>query len=51
MEPTIFEKYQPAARIIEESLERTRHACFWIEDVEATAGRYPRLTGISSRTT
>lgn len=45
MEPTIFEKYQPAARIIEESLERTRHACFWIEDVEATAARYPRLTG------
>lgn len=45
MEPTVFERQRPAARIVEESLAGTRLACFWIEDIEASAARYPALEG------
>jgi len=44
MESTIFEKNRPAARIVDESLADTRLACYWIEDVEGSAARYPALT-------
>ncbi len=43
MEPTVFETNRPAARIVDESLADTRHAVFWIEDIESTAARYPAL--------
>lgn len=45
MEPTIFEKYRPAASIIDRSLADTRLACYWIESVAGQAARYARLEG------
>ncbi len=45
MQPTIFEKNPPAQAVIDESLASTKLACFWIEDVEKTAARYPALAG------
>ncbi|MGO1538666.1 MAG: NAD(P)/FAD-dependent oxidoreductase [Leucobacter sp.] len=45
MEPTIFETDPPAAKTIEDSLAGTKHACFWIEDIESSAARYPQLSG------
>jgi glycine/D-amino acid oxidase-like deaminating enzyme len=43
VEPTVFERRRPAAKIVDDSLSETRLACFWIDDVEGTAARYPAL--------
>src|SRR6218665_2742988 len=45
METTVFERQRPAAKIVEDSLAETRHACFWIEDIEESAARYAPLDG------
>lgn len=45
MQPTIFEKHPPHHSVIDASLENTRHACFWIDDVKQSAARYPHLMG------
>lgn len=45
MEPTIFETDPPAAKTIDDSLAGTKLACFWIDDIESTAARYPQLNG------
>ncbi len=45
METTVFERQRPAAKIIEDSLAETKFGCYWIEDVEESAARYPALTG------
>ena len=45
MEPTIFETNRPAAAIIDASLADTKLECFWIDDIAATAARYPALGG------
>ena len=45
METTVFERQRPAAKIIEESLADTKLGCYWIEDVEGNAARYPALEG------
>lgn len=45
MHATIFEKNPPAASVVDQSLIGTRLGCYWIEDVEATAARYPSLPG------
>ncbi len=43
MESTVFERNRPAAKIVDESLASTKLGCFWIDDVEGTAARYPAL--------
>lgn len=43
METTVFERQRPAARIVDDSLAETKHSCFWIDDVEGSAARYPAL--------
>jgi len=43
MGTTVFERRQPSASVIERSLENTRHAAFWLDDVDRAA--YPQLTG------
>ncbi len=45
MQTTIFEKNPPAQSVIDASLAGTELACYWIEDVKATAARYPALPG------
>ena len=45
MQPTIFEKNPPAQAIIDQSLADTKLGCYWIEDAEQTAARYPALPG------
>lgn len=45
MQPTIFEKNPPAQSVIDDSLASTRLGCYWIEDVEKSAARYPALPG------
>ncbi|GAA1316612.1 NAD(P)/FAD-dependent oxidoreductase [Leucobacter albus] len=44
MEQTVFETHRPAARIVDESLADTRLGVYWIEDVAASADRYPQLS-------
>lgn len=45
MEPTVFERQRPAAKIVSDALRETKHSCFWIDDVKATIARYPVLGG------
>ena len=45
MQATIFEKHPPAESVVDHSLADTRLACYWIEDVEHSAARYPALPG------
>jgi len=45
MEATVFERNRPAARIVDDSLAETRLACFWTDDIEPHAARYPALEG------
>jgi len=43
MESTVFEKNRPAAKIVDDALADTKLSCFWIDDIEGTAARYPAL--------
>ena len=45
MQATIFEKHPPAESVVDHSLADTRLACYWIEDIEHSAARYPALPG------
>ena len=45
MHPTIFETQAPDADVVTQSLRNTRLSCFWIDDIAATAQRYPALAG------
>lgn len=45
MQHTIFEQHPPAQSVIDASLADTKFGCFWIEDIESTAARYPTLPG------
>lgn len=45
MEATIFEMQRPEERVIDESLEDAKLACFWTEDIESAAAKYPKLDG------
>lgn len=45
MEPTVFERQRPAAKIVDDALTDTRLACFWIDDIAGSAARYPQLVG------
>lgn len=45
MESTVFETHRPAASVVDESLASTKHAVFWLDDIEETAARYPLLDG------
>lgn len=45
MHSTIFEQNPPAPSVIDQSLSDTKLACYWIEDIEQTAARYPALDG------
>lgn len=40
---TVFEQHPPTDATVDRSLADTRLACFWTEDIEATAARYPTL--------
>jgi glycine/D-amino acid oxidase-like deaminating enzyme len=41
---TVFERTAPAASVVEESLRRTSHGSFWLDDLPDRT-QYPRLTG------
>lgn len=45
MEPTVFERNRPAAKIVEDSLADVKLSCFWIDDIKDSAPRYPVLPG------
>ena len=43
MQTTVFERHPPRPEVVDQSLADTRLGCYWIEDIEETARRYPRL--------
>ena len=47
MGTTVFERLQPAASLIDDSLRDSEHGAFWLDDIERPT--YPALTG-STRT-
>jgi glycine/D-amino acid oxidase-like deaminating enzyme len=48
MKPTIFETHPAPDATIDSALAETKLSCFWIDDVAATAPRYPALEGSAS---
>lgn len=45
MEPTVFERQRPAAKIVQDSLRESKLSCFWVDDLKDSLTRYPVLGG------